>query len=136
MRRPVGNRKRTVNDRFLPEGRYILWRGDRKAREEETSANNRFFRVFEELEAAGIAAEPCMRSAPSTSTSPTPSRHRAASGSTRRAGSAMPRACQAGPGARRSPPTEKILLSDFGRYRGRQPAPYRSSIGHRSRRHP
>jgi hypothetical protein len=38
----------------------ILWRGDRKAREEATPANNRFFRVFEELEAAGIDAEPCV----------------------------------------------------------------------------
>jgi hypothetical protein len=38
----------------------ILWRGDRKARQAATPQNNRFFRIFEELAALGIAAEPAV----------------------------------------------------------------------------
>jgi hypothetical protein len=37
-----------------------VWRGDREAREAATPANNRFHRVFEELAAAGIDAEPAV----------------------------------------------------------------------------
>lgn len=36
----------------------ILWRGDREARERATAQNSRFHRIFEELAALGIAAEP------------------------------------------------------------------------------
>jgi hypothetical protein len=36
----------------------IVWRGDREARQAATPANNRFHRVFEELAAAGVDAEP------------------------------------------------------------------------------
>ena len=38
----------------------ILWRGDREARQAATPANNRFYRVFEELAAVGILAEPAV----------------------------------------------------------------------------
>jgi hypothetical protein len=38
----------------------VLWRGDQEARRTATPANNRFHRVFEELAAAGIAAEPAV----------------------------------------------------------------------------
>src|SRR5689334_19279800 len=38
----------------------ILWRGDAQARRDATPQNNRFFRIFEELEAAGIRAEPAV----------------------------------------------------------------------------
>ena len=38
----------------------ILWRGDREARRAATPQNNRFHRVFEELAAVGIAAEPAV----------------------------------------------------------------------------
>jgi hypothetical protein len=38
----------------------IAWRGDREARQAATPANNRFHRVFEELAAAGIDAEPAV----------------------------------------------------------------------------
>jgi hypothetical protein len=44
-------------------GRYriaILWRGDHAARQTATPQNNRFHRVFEELAAVGIAAEPAV----------------------------------------------------------------------------
>src|SRR2546421_702588 len=37
-----------------------LWRGDRAARQAATPQNNRFHRVFEELAALGIAAEPAV----------------------------------------------------------------------------
>ncbi len=36
----------------------IVWRGDREARRAATAENNRFYRVFEELAALGIQAEP------------------------------------------------------------------------------
>jgi hypothetical protein len=36
----------------------ILWRGDLEARQNATPANNRFHRIFEELAAVGIHAEP------------------------------------------------------------------------------
>jgi len=38
----------------------ILWRGDREARQAATPANNRFHRIFEELAAVGINAEPAV----------------------------------------------------------------------------
>jgi hypothetical protein len=38
----------------------VLWRGDREARRDATPHNNRFHRVFEELAAAGIHAEPAV----------------------------------------------------------------------------
>jgi hypothetical protein len=38
----------------------ILWRGDRAARRAATPRNNRFFRIFEELAALGIDAEPAV----------------------------------------------------------------------------
>jgi hypothetical protein len=38
----------------------LLWRGNRQARSEATSRNNRFSRVFEELAALGIHAEPAV----------------------------------------------------------------------------
>ena len=38
----------------------ILWRGDREARRTATPQNNRFHRVFEELEAVGIDAVPAV----------------------------------------------------------------------------
>jgi hypothetical protein len=38
----------------------ILWRGDREARRTATPQNNRFYRVFEELAAFGIDAEPAV----------------------------------------------------------------------------
>jgi hypothetical protein len=38
----------------------ILWRGDREARRAATPQNNRFYRVFEELAALGIQAEPAV----------------------------------------------------------------------------
>jgi hypothetical protein len=38
----------------------VLWRGDREARRTATPRNNRFHRVFEELEKLGIRAEPAV----------------------------------------------------------------------------
>src|SRR3954471_20219597 len=38
----------------------IVWRGDRNARRNATPANNRFHRVFEELAAVGVHAEPAV----------------------------------------------------------------------------
>src|SRR3954452_10096733 len=38
----------------------IVWRGDRDARRNATPANNRFHRIFEELAAVGIHAEPAV----------------------------------------------------------------------------
>ena len=38
----------------------ILWRGDREAREAATPQNNRYHRIFEELAALGVAAEPAV----------------------------------------------------------------------------
>src|SRR3954469_6955242 len=38
----------------------IVWRGDREARRNATPANNRFHRIFEELAAVGIHAEPAI----------------------------------------------------------------------------
>jgi hypothetical protein len=38
----------------------VLWRGDRQARRAATPQNNRFYRVFEELAALGIHAEPAV----------------------------------------------------------------------------
>ena len=38
----------------------ILWRGDREARQAATPQNNRYHRIFEELAALGIDAEPAV----------------------------------------------------------------------------
>ena len=38
----------------------VVWRGDREARQAATPQNNRFYRVFEELAARGIQAEPAV----------------------------------------------------------------------------
>ena len=38
----------------------VLWRGDREARCNATPQNNRFHRVFEELAAVGVQAEPAV----------------------------------------------------------------------------
>jgi hypothetical protein len=38
----------------------VLWRGDREARHDATPSNNRFYRIFEELNALGIHAEPAV----------------------------------------------------------------------------
>jgi len=38
----------------------LLWRGDRQARREATAQNNRYNRIFEELAALGIEAEPAV----------------------------------------------------------------------------
>src|SRR3984957_15067169 len=38
----------------------LLWRGDRQARGEATAQNNRYNRIFEELAALGIEAEPAI----------------------------------------------------------------------------
>src|SRR5262245_33926295 len=38
----------------------ILWRGDAEARRLATPQNNRFHRIFEELAALGLAAEPAV----------------------------------------------------------------------------
>src|SRR5215510_13190870 len=38
----------------------VLWRGDRMGRKAATPQNNRFYRVFEELAALGIHAEPAV----------------------------------------------------------------------------
>jgi len=38
----------------------VVWRGDREARRAATPQNNRFYRVFEELAAQGIQAEPAV----------------------------------------------------------------------------
>jgi hypothetical protein len=38
----------------------ILWRGDREARQSATPQNNRYHRIFEELAALGIQAEPAV----------------------------------------------------------------------------
>ena len=38
----------------------VLWRGDAEARRNATPQNNRFYRVFEELAAVGIVAEPAV----------------------------------------------------------------------------
>ena len=38
----------------------ILWRGDAEARRAATPQNNRFYRIFEELAAVGIDAEPAV----------------------------------------------------------------------------
>jgi len=52
-----------MNGRKPKSERYkiaILWRGDGEARRAATPQNNRFHRIFEELEALGIAAEPAV----------------------------------------------------------------------------
>src|SRR5947209_5677818 len=38
----------------------VVWRGDRDARQAATRQNNRFYRIFEELAAVGIDAEPAV----------------------------------------------------------------------------
>jgi hypothetical protein len=48
------------NPHSTPYKVAIVWRGDRDARRDATAQNNRFHRVFEELAALGIAAEPAV----------------------------------------------------------------------------
>src|SRR6266851_10196586 len=48
----------TVNTK--PYKIAILWRGDREARRAATPQNNRYHRIFEELAALGIHAEPAV----------------------------------------------------------------------------
>src|ERR1700680_4223272 len=38
----------------------VVWRGDRASRRAATPQNNRFYRIFEELAAHGIHAEPAV----------------------------------------------------------------------------
>jgi hypothetical protein len=45
---------------FKPYKIAIVWRGDREARRAATTENNRFYRVFEELAALAIQAEPAV----------------------------------------------------------------------------
>lgn len=52
-----------MRGRQLRSGPYkiaVLWRGDAEARRTATPANNRFYRIFEELAALGIAAAPAV----------------------------------------------------------------------------
>jgi hypothetical protein len=52
-----------MNGRNLTSNLYriaILWRGDREAQRTATPENNRFHRIFEELAALGIVAEPAV----------------------------------------------------------------------------
>jgi hypothetical protein len=52
-----------MTGRQLGSGRFkiaILWRGDAEARRTASPANNRFCRIFEELAATGIDAEPAV----------------------------------------------------------------------------
>jgi hypothetical protein len=44
----------------MPHTVVILWRGDAAARQDATPQNNRFYRIFEELAAVGIHAEPAV----------------------------------------------------------------------------
>src|ERR1700752_4024583 len=44
----------------MPHTVVILWRGDAAARQAATPQNNRFYRIFEELAAVGIHAEPAV----------------------------------------------------------------------------
>lgn len=48
------------NPNFRPYRIAILWRGDAEARRNATPGNNRFYRIFEELAALGILAEPAV----------------------------------------------------------------------------
>jgi len=48
------------NSNSKPYKIAILWRGDAEARRAATPQNNRFFRIFEELAAVGINAEPAV----------------------------------------------------------------------------
>src|SRR4051794_7814914 len=53
----------TLKDSMMAEKRFkvaILWRGNLAARRNATPANNRFNRIFEELAAVGIHAEPAV----------------------------------------------------------------------------
>lgn len=43
-----------------PDKIAIVWRGDREARQAATPQNNRFYRIFEELAALGLQAEPAV----------------------------------------------------------------------------
>jgi hypothetical protein len=43
-----------------PQRVAVLWRGDRAARQAATAGNNRYYRIFEELAALGIRAEPAV----------------------------------------------------------------------------
>ena len=48
------------NPAFKPYKVAVLWRGDAEARKAATPQNNRFYRIFEELAAVGIHAEPAV----------------------------------------------------------------------------
>jgi hypothetical protein len=50
-----GRNARSIRDKVT-----ILWRGDAEMRRSATSQNNRFHRIFEELEAIGVQAEPAV----------------------------------------------------------------------------
>lgn len=51
----------TPEAKTIKPGRVaIVWRGDHAARQNATPANNRFHRIFEELQALGIHAEPAV----------------------------------------------------------------------------
>ncbi len=43
-----------------PKRIAIVWRGDRAARRAATPQNNRYHRIFEELAALGVQAEPAV----------------------------------------------------------------------------
>src|SRR6516165_3406531 len=69
VRRPVQalrhspSEERRMHGRNLDPKPYkiaVLWRGDAEARQTATPQNNRFYRIFEELAAAGIHAEPAV----------------------------------------------------------------------------
>jgi hypothetical protein len=38
----------------------VVWRGDRETRRAATKTNSRYYRIFEELEAAGFTPEPAV----------------------------------------------------------------------------
>src|SRR4051812_47209115 len=48
------------NPSSRPDKIAILWRGDAEARRAATPHNNRFHRIFQELDALGIVAEPAV----------------------------------------------------------------------------
>lgn len=55
------SRGRASRDRVAPHKKIaIVWRGDRAARDGATPQNNRYHRVFAELQALGITAEPAV----------------------------------------------------------------------------
>src|SRR5215472_2345438 len=61
---PINLQRPFLKDAMMPEEKSfkvaILWRGDLAARKAATPQNNRFHRIFEELAAVGIRAEPAV----------------------------------------------------------------------------